>query len=81
LERPLFALLKAMASLELPHWLIILGTLLVLAGLMGAVVSRRKLEAAEPPSDGLTDAPDQQMPPLPSLLESGSKRAQRKKGT
>ena len=62
-----------MASLELPHWLIIAGALLVVAGFIGVLVSGKKPEEVEPPPDEPTDAPHQQMPPLPSLLESRPK--------
>lgn len=54
-----------MASLELPHWLMIAGTALVVAGFIGVLVGGK-----EPPPDEPTDAPRQQMPPLPSLLDS-----------
>jgi hypothetical protein len=59
-----------LASLELPHWLMIAGTLLVVAGFVGALVSRKKPEEVEPPPDEPTETPRQPMPPLPSLLDS-----------
>ena len=55
-----------LASLELPHWLMIAGTLLVVAGFVGALVSRKKPEEVEPPPDEPTETPRQPMPPLPS---------------
>jgi hypothetical protein len=61
------------ASLGLPHWLMIAGTLLVVAGFVGALVSGKKAKEVEPPSDEPTDASRQQMPPLPSLLDSRPK--------
>ena len=58
--------------LELPYWLIIAGTLLVLAGTVGVLVSGKKVdEVSQPPQP--TDAPRQQMPPLPSFLDSRPK--------
>jgi len=58
-----------LAMLELPYWLIIAGTLLVLAGTVGVLVSGKKVdEVSQLPQP--TDAPRQQMPPLPSLLDS-----------
>ncbi|MCK1517350.1 hypothetical protein IVB22_33580 [Bradyrhizobium sp. 190] len=60
-------------SLELPHWLMIAGTLLVVAGFVGVLVSGKKAKEVESPSDEPTDASHQQMPPLPSLLDSRPK--------
>ena len=53
-----------MASLELPHWLMIAGALLVVAGFVGVLVSGNKADEVNPPPDEPTDAPRQQMPPL-----------------
>jgi hypothetical protein len=58
------------ASLGLPHWLMIAGTLLVVAGFVGVLVSGKKAKELESSSDEPTDASHQQMPPLPSLLDS-----------
>ena len=58
------------ASLGLPHWLMIAGTLLVVAGFVGVLVSGKKVDVEDPPPNQPTDAPRQQMPPLPSLLDS-----------
>ena len=60
-----------MPSLELPHWPMIAGTALVVAGFIGVLVSGKKAEEVDPPPDEPTDTPRQQMPPLPSLLNSG----------
>jgi hypothetical protein len=60
-----------MPSLELPHWPMIAGTALAVAGLIGVLVSRKKPEEVEPPRDEPTDTPRQQMPPLPSLSIPG----------
>jgi hypothetical protein len=62
-----------MPSLELPHWLIIAGTALVVAGFIGVLVSGKKADEVDPPPDEPTDTPRQQMPPLPSLLDSRPK--------
>jgi hypothetical protein len=59
------------APLGLPHWLMIVGIFLVVTGFVGVLVSSKK--AADPLPDPPTDTPRQQMPPLPSLLESGTK--------
>jgi hypothetical protein len=58
------------ASLELPHWLMIAGALLVVAGVIGVLVSGKKADEVDPPPNEPTDTPPEQMPPLPSLLES-----------
>ena len=60
-----------MASLELPHWLMIAGALLVVAGSTGILIGGKRMD--EPPFDEPTDAPRQQMPPLPRLLDSERK--------
>ena len=62
-----------MAPLELPHWLMIAGTLLVIAGFIGARVSKKEADEVDPTPDEPTDTPRQQMPPLPSLLNSRPK--------
>jgi hypothetical protein len=49
--------------------------LLVIAGLVGVLVSGKKPEEVEPIPDEPTDAPHQQMPPLPSLLDSRPKNS------
>ena len=59
-----------MPSLELPHWLMIAGTLLVVAGVVGVRVSGSKADEVDPAPDEQTDTPRQQMPSLPSLLDS-----------
>jgi hypothetical protein len=52
----------------------IAGTLLVVAGFVGVLVSGKKAKEVESPSDEPTDASHhQQMPPLPSLLDSRPK--------
>jgi hypothetical protein len=61
------------AWLGLPHWLMIAGTLLVVAGFVGVLVSGKKAKEVESPSDAPTDASHQRMPPLQSLLDSRPK--------
>ncbi|WP_377827449.1 hypothetical protein ACFKHW_21230 [Bradyrhizobium lupini] len=46
-----------MALLELPHWLMMAGALLVGAGLIGVLVSRRKADEIDPPPDEAIDLP------------------------
>jgi hypothetical protein len=65
-----------MVSLELPHWLIIAGVLLVVAGLIG---SRTKAAEGDPHSEEPTEEPRPPMPPLPALLDSNRKRRDDKK--
>jgi hypothetical protein len=62
-----------MASLELPHWLMIAGALLVVAGFIGILVSGKKADDVDPPPTEPTDTPRQQVPPLPRLPDSGPK--------
>ena len=56
------------ASLGLPHWLMIVGILLVVAGFIGVLVSGKKADEVDPLPNQPTDTPRQQMPPLPGLL-------------
>ncbi|MGY3410101.1 hypothetical protein ACVWZV_006214 [Bradyrhizobium sp. GM5.1] len=62
-----------MNTLELPHWLMIAGAVLVALGLVGALVSRKKTDDVDlkPAADEST--PKAQMPPLPKLLDSRAK--------
>ena len=62
-----------MTSLGLPHWLMIAGTLLVVAGFVGVLVSGKKADEVDPLPNQPTDTPRQQMPPLPSLLDFQAK--------
>jgi hypothetical protein len=48
----------------------IAGALLVVAGVIGVLVSGKKADEVDPPPNEPTDTPPEQMPPLPSLLES-----------
>jgi hypothetical protein len=55
-----------LSSLELPHWLMIAGAVLIATGLLGLVFTRIKQSATNPDQE----LPAPQMPPLPSLLDS-----------
>jgi hypothetical protein len=64
--------------MEYPHWLMIAGTLLVIAGLIGLVMSRR--QRAKFQDDPVTEQipePRPQMSPLPDLLDSRSRKSRR----
>jgi len=65
-------------SLELPHWLMLVGALLVIAGCIGLAISRKR--AAEIDDEAINEPspePPPQMPPLPDLLDS-RRRPERK---
>jgi hypothetical protein len=51
----------------------IVGILLVVTGFVGVLVSSKKADETDPLPNQPTDTPRQQMPPLPSLLESSAK--------
>ena len=53
-------------SLELPHWLILAGILLVIAGVTGLVIDRKRLEKVdEGPANEASSEARPQLPPLP----------------
>ena len=59
----------AMEWLQLPHWLMIAGTLLVIAGPIGLVISRRQqAKVQDDPANEPSPEPRPQLPPLPDLL-------------
>ena len=64
-------------SLELPHCLILAGILLVIAGVIGLVINRKRLQKVE------FDAPDEtsnarpQLPPLSEIRDSRRRRERR----
>jgi hypothetical protein len=63
---------------QLPHWLILAGTLLVIAGLIGLIVSRNR--RAQIHDDQATEqSPERrpQLPPLPDLLDSRPRKDRR----
>jgi hypothetical protein len=64
----------AMEWLELPHWLMIAGTLLVIAGLIGLLMSRRQQAKVQ---DDPAREPRPQLPPLPDLLDSRPRKNRR----
>jgi hypothetical protein len=67
-----------MDSLELPHWLILAGTLLVLAGVAGFLIDRKKLGiSGEIPANEASSEARPQLPPLPELLDSRPRRERR----
>jgi hypothetical protein len=59
---------------ELPHWLILAGTLLVIAGLIGVLMKRRQQAKVQ---DDPTTEPRPQLPPLPDLLDSRPRKNRR----
>jgi hypothetical protein len=55
---------------QLPHWLILAGTLLVIAGLIGSVISRKQLAKVQDDPTEQSSEPRPQLSPLPDLLDS-----------
>jgi hypothetical protein len=55
---------------QLRHWLILAGTLLVIAGLIGSVISRKQLAKVQDDPIEQSSEPRPQPPPLPDLLDS-----------
>jgi hypothetical protein len=55
------------SSIELPHWLMIGGAILIAMGFLGLAFVRNKEFAT---SDSESPAPRSKMPPLPTLLDS-----------
>ena len=65
-------------SLELPHWLMLVGALLVIAGCIGLAISpKRAAEIDDEATNEPSPEPPPQMPPLPDLLDS-RRRPERK---
>jgi len=55
----------------LPHLLIMAGALLVIAGIIGFVISRKRMaEVQDDPASDPSPEPRPQLPPLPDLLDS-----------
>jgi hypothetical protein len=68
----------AMEWLQLPHWLMIAGTLLVISGLIGLVMSRRQqAKVRDDPATEQSSEPRPQLPPLPDLLDSRPRKSRR----
>jgi hypothetical protein len=68
-------------SLELPHWLILAGILLLIAGVIGLVIDRKRLQKVDAPNEN-SEANEHsearpQLPPLPDLLDSRPRRERR----
>jgi len=64
--------------MELPHWLIIGGTVLVMTGFFGLALSRDRRAATGPVSGPIS--PRSQLPPIPSLLDSSPREQGRSEG-
>ena len=60
-----------LSSIELPHWLMIGGTILIAMGFLGLALTRSKEVATNPKS---SPEPRPKMPPLPRLLDSSSRK-------
>jgi hypothetical protein len=63
----------SLTAFQLPHWLMIAGTFLVVAGFIGALVAGRKAKEAVAFPDQRSDTPQEQAPPLPKLPSSKKK--------
>ena len=65
-------------SLELSHWLILAGILLLIAGVIGLVIDRKRLQKVDDvPADEASSEARPQLPPLPDLLDSRPRRERR----
>jgi hypothetical protein len=67
----------AMDSIGLPHWLILAGILLVIAGCTGLVMLRRLRKVDEASANEASNEVRPQLPPLPELLDSRPRRERR----
>ena len=68
----------AMEWLQLPHWLMIAGTLLVIAGLIGLMASRRqRAKVQDDPATEPSPEPRPHLPPVPDLLDSRPRKSRR----
>jgi hypothetical protein len=61
-----------LSSINLAHWLMIAGAILVAMGFLGLVFTRNRQAATNPDSE--PTVPHSQMPPLPKLLNSSRRR-------
>jgi len=59
-----------LSSIELPHWLMIAGAILIAIGFLGLAFARNKEVATNPDSE--PPAPRSKMPPQPRRLDSSS---------
>jgi hypothetical protein len=74
-ESPSLRKAAAVASLGLPHWLMIAGALLVMAGFIGFALSRNKAVEIDPgPLPDERAEPRPQIPPLPTLRRTRDPR-------
>jgi hypothetical protein len=62
-----------LSSIELPHWLMIGGAILIAMGFLGLAFTRNKKVATNNP-DSEPPAPRSKMPPLPRLLDSSNRK-------
>jgi hypothetical protein len=63
---------------QLPHWLILAGTLLVIASLIGMAISRkRRAKVQDDPTTEQRSGPFPKLPPLPDLLDSRPRKNRR----
>jgi hypothetical protein len=60
------------SSVELPHWLMIVGASLIVIGFLGLAFTHNKKEAAINPES--PPEPRPKMAPLPRLLDSSSRK-------
>ncbi|WP_342737165.1 hypothetical protein [Bradyrhizobium sp. B117] len=66
--------MSILSDMRYPHWLMVAGALLVIVGLIGWLISRRQMEAAQDDPDGQPSQEARpQMPPLPDLLDTRPK--------
>ena len=67
-----------MDLLELPHWLILVGALLVIAGATGLLMHRKKPRKGDDvPANEASSEARPQLPPLPDFLDSRPRRERR----
>jgi len=59
--------MRLLSAIELPHWLMVGGAILIAMGFLGLAFTRNKEVATDPNSE-----PRPKMPPLPRLLDSSS---------
>jgi hypothetical protein len=64
-----------LSSIELPHWPMIGGAILIAMGFLGLAFTRNKEVATNPDSPPV---PRPKMPPLPRLLDSSSHQEETK---
>jgi hypothetical protein len=63
---------------QLPHWLMLAGTLLVIAGLIGMAISRKqRAKVQDDPTTEQRSGPIPKLPPLPDLLDSRPRKNRR----